>query len=70
MRFRLIAVIALAQTPAIVVTPPAGDTPAAISSVEADLIPTFFDATVRSPRTQCFMCHHGSTVVARAPLAR
>lgn len=32
-----------------------------------DLIPTFFDPAVRAPRTQCYMCHHGSTVVARSP---
>jgi hypothetical protein len=32
-----------------------------------DLIPTFFDAAVRVPRTQCYMCHHGRTVVERAP---
>ncbi|MFN8579557.1 MAG: photosynthetic reaction center cytochrome c subunit family protein [Gemmatimonadaceae bacterium] len=34
-----------------------------------ELIPTFYDAAVRRPRTQCFMCHHGSTVIARTPPA-
>ena len=24
-----------------------------------DLIPTYFDSTVRMPRTQCYMCHQG-----------
>jgi Photosynthetic reaction centre cytochrome C subunit len=31
-----------------------------------DLIPSFFDAAVRTPTTQCFMCHHGRPVVERA----
>lgn len=35
-----------------------------------DLIPTFFDPAVRTPRTQCFMCHQGSTAVARVPPGR
>ena len=30
-----------------------------------DLIPTYFDAAVRMPRTQCYMCHQGSTRVER-----
>lgn len=34
-----------------------------------DLFPTFFDPAVRTPRTQCFMCHHGSTGIARTPPA-
>lgn len=32
-----------------------------------ELIPTFFDAAVRAPRTQCYMCHQGRTRVERAP---
>jgi formate-dependent nitrite reductase cytochrome c552 subunit len=24
-----------------------------------DLIPTYFDQSIRAPQTQCFMCHHG-----------
>lgn len=35
-----------------------------------DLIPTFFDPAVRTPRTQCFMCHHGGTGIARTPPAQ
>ena len=34
-----------------------------------DLIPTYFDSAVRTPRTQCFMCHQGRTRVERAPSA-
>ena len=32
-----------------------------------DLIPTDFDAAVRMPRTQCYMCHQGRTVIERVP---
>jgi hypothetical protein len=28
-------------------------------------IPTYFDAAVRTPRTQCFMCHQGATTPQR-----
>ena len=31
-----------------------------------DLIPSYFDAAVRMPRTQCFMCHQGHLRVERA----
>lgn len=47
---------------------PAHGTARAMASM-FELIPAFFDATVRTPRTQCFMCHHGSTVIARTPPA-
>lgn len=32
-----------------------------------DLIPTYFDSSVRAPRTQCYMCHHGRARIERAP---
>jgi len=31
-----------------------------------DPIPTFFDPALRTPRTQCFLCHRGSTGIANA----
>jgi hypothetical protein len=30
-----------------------------------DLIPSFFEGSARQPRTQCYMCHHGSVHVER-----
>ena len=32
-----------------------------------DLIPAYFDASVRTPLTQCYMCHQGRVRVERAP---
>jgi len=32
-----------------------------------DLIPTYFDSAIRAPRTQCYMCHQGRTMVERIP---
>ena len=38
-----------------------------VMSTSFDLIPTYFDGTVRMPRTQCYMCHQGHIRVERAP---
>jgi hypothetical protein len=35
-----------------------------------DLIPTYFDSSVRAPRTQCYMCHQGHVKVERLTTAR
>lgn len=32
-----------------------------------ELIPAYFDRSVRVPRTQCYMCHQGSVSVERSP---
>jgi hypothetical protein len=32
-----------------------------------DLIPTYFDSAVRTPLTQCYMCHQGRIRVERVP---
>jgi photosynthetic reaction center cytochrome c subunit len=37
----------------------------ALMSTIFELIPTYFDSTVREPRTQCYMCHQGHTKVLR-----
>ena len=39
----------------------------AVMTTIFDLIPTYFDAAVRMPRTQCYMCHQGRVRVERAP---
>jgi hypothetical protein len=39
---------------------------AKVMSAIFDLIPTYFDGTVRMPRTQCYMCHQGHVRVERA----
>ncbi|MEZ5288029.1 MAG: photosynthetic reaction center cytochrome c subunit family protein [Vicinamibacterales bacterium] len=48
---------------------PAHATARAMASM-FDPMPTFFNASVRVLRTQCYMCHHGRTVVERAPAAQ
>jgi Photosynthetic reaction centre cytochrome C subunit len=37
----------------------------AVMSTIFDLVPTYFDRAVRTPRTQCYMCHHGQVRVER-----
>lgn len=37
-----------------------------VMSTIFELIPTYFDGTVRMPRTQCYMCHQGHIRVERA----
>jgi Photosynthetic reaction centre cytochrome C subunit len=32
-----------------------------------DLVPTYFAGSERQPRTQCYMCHQGSTRIERRP---
>ena len=36
-----------------------------VMSTIFELIPTYFDPAVRTPRTQCYMCHQGHTTVER-----
>lgn len=43
---------------------PAHETVGVMSTI-FDVIPMFFDPAVRTPRTQCFMCHHGRVNVER-----
>jgi len=45
-------------------TKPAHRTVALMATI-FDLIPTYFDSTIRAPRTQCYMCHQGHVKVER-----
>lgn len=50
-------------------TKPQHQAVAAMSAI-FEVIPRYFDASVRTPLTQCYMCHQGRTVVERVPPVR